>query len=55
MLSGLVGSLDGKQIIRANITGDPLQAEAIGKALGAQLLDQGARDILQSFYNDQSA
>jgi hydroxymethylbilane synthase len=50
-LRGLVGSLDGQQIIRAEISGPKAQAEALGEQLAEQLLAQGAAAILHAVYN----
>lgn len=49
-LRGLVGSLDGSQIIRAGQTGKAELAEQIGLAVAEQLLAQGAGAILQQVY-----
>lgn len=49
-LRGLVGSLDGSQIIRAAQTGNAELAEQIGLAVAEQLLAQGAGTILQQVY-----
>ncbi|MCL4562425.1 MAG: hydroxymethylbilane synthase [Chloroflexi bacterium] len=43
-LTGLVASLDGKQLIRVN--GEGQDPEALGAALGMQALGQGAGEIL---------
>jgi len=51
-LRGLVGSVDGKQIIRKEITGKPEDAKEMGLALAKQLLDCGAKDILAEVYKD---
>ncbi|MFV9504036.1 MAG: hydroxymethylbilane synthase [Oscillochloridaceae bacterium umkhey_bin13] len=45
-LQGLVGSLDGQQLVRAEVRGAPADAEALGTALAEQLLAQGAAVIL---------
>jgi len=50
-LRGLVGALDGQQIIRAEISGPKAQAEALGEQLAEQLLAQGAAAILHAVYN----
>jgi hydroxymethylbilane synthase len=43
-LQGVVASLDGRQVMRLEVSGsDPLQ---LGRSLAAQALDQGARDYL---------
>lgn len=49
-LRGLVGSLDGSVIIRAEQTGNAEHAEQIGLAVAEQLLAQGAGAILQQVY-----
>lgn len=45
-LRGLVGSLDGKQIITANVTGSKQQATELGINLAKQLIALGADKIL---------
>lgn len=45
-LRGMVGSLDGLQIVRSELRGLPAEAEALGTALAEQLLAQGAATIL---------
>lgn len=49
-LRGLVGSCDGKHILRAQVQGPQEQSEALGKALGDELLKMGAGAILQDVY-----
>jgi hydroxymethylbilane synthase len=51
-LRGLVGSVDGTQIIRKEITGKPEQAEQMGLTLAKQLLESGAKEILAEVYKD---
>ena len=51
-LRGLVGSVDGKKIIRKEITGNPEDAEQMGLSLAKQLLDCGAKEILADVYRD---
>lgn len=51
-LRGLVGSVDGKQIIRKEIIGKPEDAQKMGLALAKQLLDCGAKEILAEVYKD---
>lgn len=46
-LTGLVGSLDGKNIITAKVTGHKEQATILGKKLAEQLIKKGANKILQ--------
>lgn len=49
-MQGRVGSPDGKQLIKAEITGAPEQAEQLGEQLAQQLLAQGAGTILAALY-----
>lgn len=49
-LRGLVGSLDGQQILHAEVTGSASDAEALGLQLAEQLLQQGAAAILKAVY-----
>ena len=51
-LRGLVGEVDGSQIIRGHISGAATDAEALGTALAEDLLERGAADILQRLYQD---
>lgn len=51
-LRGLVGSVDGKQVIRKEISGKPEDAEQMGLTLAQQLLDCGAKEILAEVYKD---
>ncbi len=45
-LSALVGRVDGRKIIRVAGEGSVDAAEALGRALGAELLEKGAAEIL---------
>jgi len=49
-LRGLVGSVDGKTILREEIVGHPEDAEALGIRVAEALLARGADKILQSVY-----
>jgi hydroxymethylbilane synthase len=49
-LTGLVGSVDGKRIIKDTIEGDPDKAEKLGVTLAENLLVQGADVILREVY-----
>jgi len=51
-LRGLVGSVDGTNIIRKEITGKPEHAEQMGLTLAKQLLASGAKQILAEVYKD---
>ncbi len=54
-LSGLVASLDGRQLFRAVGTAPLEEAELLGKRVAAQLLDLGARKILDDIYRAETA
>lgn len=49
-LRGLVASVDGKQVIRKEITGHKEDAEQLGITLGEELLNSGAKEILAAIY-----
>jgi len=51
-LRGLVGSADGKQVIREDLIGDENNPEALGIELANKLLEQGAGDILKEVYGN---
>ncbi|MBI4682033.1 MAG: hydroxymethylbilane synthase [Nitrospirae bacterium] len=50
IIEGLVGSLDGKTLIKAGIEGKPEEAETLGIALAEKLLSKGAKEILDEVY-----
>ena len=50
-LLGLVASPDGSEAIRAEAEGPAEDAEALGRALGAALLERGAKRILEAVYS----
>ena len=47
VLEGMVGSLDGKTIIRESITGTAEQCEQLGQQLAGRLAEQGGQAILE--------
>lgn len=51
-LCGLVGSLDGKQILKAETTGSIEDPEGIGFQLAGEILEMGADKILKEVYGD---
>ncbi|MEH6466683.1 MAG: hydroxymethylbilane synthase [Porticoccus sp.] len=51
-LRGLVGSPDGKQVIRDDLRGDVSDPESLGVTLAKQLLEQGAGEILKDVYGE---
>jgi hydroxymethylbilane synthase len=50
-LEALVGTLDGRRLLRDRVLGAPAEAEQLGQELGARLLDQGAADILRDIHH----
>ncbi|MCK4864649.1 MAG: hydroxymethylbilane synthase [Gammaproteobacteria bacterium] len=52
LLRGLVGQVDGKQIIRGEIAGPPENAEELGTVLAEDLLSRGADKILNELYEN---
>ena len=51
-LRGLVGAIDGSEILRAEISGKAIDAEQLGVQLAEQLLALGADKILAEVYRD---
>jgi hydroxymethylbilane synthase len=47
-LDAIVGSLDGRTVVRGAIHGDPENADHIGTQLAEQLLKAGAEGILDA-------
>ena len=52
-LRGLVGEIDGSRLIRAEKSGPSSEARELGLALASEVLDQGARLILEALYARQ--
>jgi hydroxymethylbilane synthase len=52
-LRGLVGSIDGATLLRAELQGPRGNAEALGVELAEQLLAQGAGEILAEVYDSE--
>ena len=52
-LRGLVGAVDGSEILHSEIRGDVKDAEALGHSLAQTLLDQGADKILKEVYEQE--
>jgi hydroxymethylbilane synthase len=48
-LTGLVGSVDGKRIVKDTIEGAPDKAEKLGVTLAEKLLSRGADVILRVY------
>ena len=54
-LRGLVGAPDGSEVVRGEATGTVAEADALGTALGRDLLDRGAREILARLFAEDEA
>ena len=52
LLQGLVGRVDGSEIVRGDIAGAPEDAEELGRVLAEDLLARGADRILDELYAD---
>ncbi|HIE54259.1 MAG TPA: hydroxymethylbilane synthase, partial [Chromatiaceae bacterium] len=52
-LRGLVGSVDGKRIIRGEVRGSAAEAQRLGVELAERLLADGAEEILKALYEQQ--
>jgi hydroxymethylbilane synthase len=55
VLRGLVGSLDGRKLIKGAIEGEMGRAEELGMALAEDLLSRGADEILKEIYEREIA
>jgi hydroxymethylbilane synthase len=51
-LRGLVGTVDGSEIVRGEIRGPRAEADRLGSALAEELLEHGAAEILRELYAD---
>ncbi len=49
-LTGLIASVDGREILREEVSGTASEAEAMGTGLAEKLLDMGGREILDEVY-----
>ena len=49
-LTGLVGSINGKRVIKEIVSGDKLDAAYLGEALANVILERGGKDILEEVY-----
>ncbi len=52
-LRGLVGEVDGSNIVRGEIRGPHAEAEALGVKLAEELLANGAKEILEKLYSEE--
>ena len=55
VLRGLVGTLDGRKLIKGTIEGEMGKAEELGMALAENLLSRGADEILREIYEGEIA
>jgi hydroxymethylbilane synthase len=53
-LRALVASVDGERIVRGEVSGDRTKAEKLGSSLAHDLLERGARGILDELRNEQT-
>jgi hydroxymethylbilane synthase len=51
-LLALVASPDGGEVVRGETEGLASEAESLGRALGQELLERGARRILDAVYSE---
>ncbi len=54
-LEGLVADLEGKRVVRLAATGDADDAWELGQTLAEEMLDAGAKAILEEIYAQESA
>ncbi|HFQ82096.1 MAG TPA: hydroxymethylbilane synthase [Desulfobacterales bacterium] len=54
-LKGLVASVDGEKVLKKSVNGLASEAESLGKKLAHELLDMGARAILEEVYGQELA
>lgn len=52
-LDALIGSLDGKRIVKGHIEGSPTESEGLGIQLARQLFERGGREILAEIRANQ--
>ncbi len=52
-LTGLVASVDGTEVIKRSMIGTANEAQALGLKLAEQLLDLGAKEILDEVYGQE--
>jgi hydroxymethylbilane synthase len=52
-IDGLVGTIDGKRLIREYLEGTIEEAGSLGMKLAEILLDQGAKEVLEEVYKKE--
>lgn len=53
-IEGMVGSLDGKVVVRDRVIGNDSEPESLGRKLADMLIDKGAKEILDEIRGAQS-
>jgi hydroxymethylbilane synthase len=53
VMDGLVGSISGKRLIKGHAEGNPADAENLGTKLAEDILDRGAKEILDDVYKTE--
>jgi len=53
-LDAMVGSLDGKRIVKGSVNGAPEESETLGTALAKELMSNGAKEILEEIRKSAS-
>lgn len=53
ILTALVAAVDGKKVVRGEISGLPQEGQELGKKLAEDLLARGGQDILSEVYGDK--
>jgi len=53
IMDGMIGSLDGKKLVRGKIHGAPAQSEKLGRTLARTLLDGAGKEILDQIRGPQ--
>ena len=54
-MEGRVGSVDGLTLLKAEVKGQPEEAEALGIVLAQELLTLGAGALLKALHDDQNS
>ena len=53
IVDGIIGSLDGRKIIRGKVHGSPEQAQSLGEQLAQSLFESGGKEILDQIRSPQ--
>jgi hydroxymethylbilane synthase len=52
LLEGLVGSIDGKRMLRTRLEGTPDDPVRLGQQAADELISRGAREILHEIFSE---